>query len=183
MDAKNPVVYDRVAFPKGKIVIQEGGAQAEAYLIQSGRLGVYIEREGKRMELAILKPGEIVGEMALITDNARSATVEALEDTTLIRISRPEFEERLANSDRAIRAVVKMLSRRMAESNASMAEKIASLEHLNEAAREVYEETEAEVPDINDERLLPKLKSLLKAIEEFKSKFILESYERGVPDN
>lgn len=177
--SKGSIIYDRVAFPKGKVIIHEGGKQAEAYLIQSGRLGVYIERAGKKMELAVLEPGQIVGEMALITDEARSASVEALEDTTLIRISRAEFEERLGNSDRAIQAVVKMLSSRVAESNTSMAEKIAALEHLNVAAREVYEETEAEVPDINDERLLPKLKDLLQAIEEFKSKFILESIEKG----
>lgn len=171
-----------MAFPKGKVIIHEGGAQAEAYLIQSGRLGVYIEREGKKMELAVLGPGEIVGEMSLITDQTRSASVEALEDSTLILISRPEFEERLANSDRAIRAVVQMLSRRMAEANVSMAQKIASLEQLNQAAREVYEETESEVPNINDERLLPKLKELLHAIEEFKSQFILESIEKGYLD-
>ena len=177
--SKNQVIYDRIAFPKGKVIIHEGGKQAEAYLIQSGRLGVYIEREGKKMELAVLEPGEIVGEMALITEDVRSASVEALEDSTLILISRTEFEERLDNSDRAIRAVVKMLSKRVAESNTSMGEKIAALEQLNQAAREVYEETEAEVPDINDERLLPKLKDLLQAIEEFKSKFILESIERG----
>jgi CRP-like cAMP-binding protein len=176
---KNTTIYDRVAYPKGKVIIREGGQQAEAYLIQSGRLGVYIERAGKKMELAVLEPGEIVGEMALISDEARSANVEALEDVTLIRISRTEFEERLEKSDRAIRAVVKMLSHRVAESNVSMAEKIAALEDLNVAAREVYEETEAEVPDINDERLLPKLKHLLKAIEEFKQQFILESIEKG----
>jgi CRP-like cAMP-binding protein len=175
-------IYDRTSFPKGAVIIQEGDTQAQAYLIQSGRVGVFTERDGKKLELAVLGSGEIFGEISLIMDNATSASVEALENCNLILISRVEFEERLKNSDRAIRAVVKMLSKRVMDSNESAINKIASLEALNDAAREVYEETEAEVPDINDERLLPKLKNLLKAIEEFKSKFVLESIEKGYID-
>ncbi len=177
-----PVVYDRIAFEKGRIIIQEGDTQAQAYLIQSGRVGVFTTIEDRKVELAVLGVGEIVGEMALISDGLRSASVEALEDCNLILISRPEFEERLSNSDRAIRAVVKMLSKRVAESNSSIGSKIASLEHLEQAASEVYEETKSEVPDIDDERLLPKLKGLLHAIEEFKSRFVMESIEKGYMD-
>lgn len=95
MTPKHPVIYDRVAFEKGKVIIKEGDTHAQAYLIQSGRVGVYTERDGKKIELAVLGKGEIVGEMALISDQVRSASVETLEDCNLILISRPEFEERL----------------------------------------------------------------------------------------
>lgn len=182
MSSKDPVIYDRIAFEKGRVIIKEGDTQAQAYLIQSGRVGVFTEIDDRKVELAVLDAGEIVGEMALITDEVRSASVEALEDSTLILISRPEFEDRLKNSDRAIRAVVQMLSKRVAESNASIANKISSLNNLEKAAAEVYEETKSEVPDIDDERLLPKLKDLLHAIEEFKSRFVLESIEKGYMD-
>ena len=94
MTPKHPVIYDRVAFEKGKVIIKEGDTHAQAYLIQSGRVGVYTERDGKKIELAVLGKGEIVGEMALISDQVRSASVETLEDCNLILISRPEFEER-----------------------------------------------------------------------------------------
>ena len=180
--AKSSIIYDRLVFEKGRVIIKEGDTQAQAYLIQSGRVGVFTETEGKKIELAVLEKGEIVGEMALITDEVRSASVEALDDCVLIQISRTEFEDRLRNSDRAIRAVVKMLSHRVAESNASISSKIASLNSLEKAASEVYEETKSEVPDINDERLLPKLKGLLTAIEEFKNRFVFESIERGYMD-
>lgn len=182
MSTKDPVIYDRIAFEKGRVIIKEGDTQAQAYLIQSGRVGVFTLIDDRKVELAVLGVGEIVGEMALITDQLRSASVEALEDCTLILISRTEFEERLANSDRAIRAVVQMLSKRVAESNNSIAGKIASLDNLEKAAAEVYEETKSEVPDIDDERLLPKLKDLLHAIEEFKARFVLESIEKGYVD-
>lgn len=180
--SNNPTIYERVAFAAGKLIIHEGDEQAQAYLIQSGRVGVFTETNGRKIELAVLGPGEIVGEMSLITDGVRMASVEALEDCNLILISRPEFEERLANSDRAIRAVIQMLSKRVAQANSSITTKIASLENLEKAAEEVYEETKSEVPDIDDERLLPKLKELLEAIEEFKNRFVLESIESGYRD-
>ena len=176
---KHTVIYDRIPFEKGRIIIKEGDTQAQAYLIQSGRVGVFTEADGRKIELAVLETGEVVGEMALITDEVRSASVEALDDCVLIQISRTEFEERLKNSDRAIRAVVKMLSQRVAESNSSIVSKIAALNDLEAAASDVYEESKAEVPDINDERLLPKLQELLRAIEEFKNRFVFESIERG----
>ena len=176
---KHTVIYDRIPFEKGRIIIKEGDTQAQAYLIQSGRVGVFTEADGRKVELSVLEAGEVVGEMALITDEVRSASVEALEDCILIQISRTEFEDRLKNSDRAIRAVVKMLSQRVAESNSSIASKIAALNDLEKAASDVYEESKAEVPDINDERLLPKLQELLRAIEEFKNRFVFESIERG----
>lgn len=179
---KKETIYDRRTFVKGETIIKEGDDQAQAYLIQSGRVGVYTEKLGSKIELAILGVGEIVGEMALITDEVRSASVEALEDSTLIMISRNEFEDRIASSDRAIRAVVKMLSARVSDANDSIASKIAGLENLEKAAAEVYEETCLEVPDIDDQRLLPKLKNLLAAIEEFKQSFVLDSIENGYKD-
>ena len=177
--AHEPVIYDRVSFTKGQIIIKQGDTQAQAYLIQSGRVGVFTVIDNRKIDLAILGVGEIIGEMALISSGVRSANVEALEDCNLILISRTEFEERLSNSDRAIRAMVKMLTKRVYESNTSITSKISSLNTLENAAAEVYEETKAEVPDIDDERLLPKLKALLHAIEEFKARFVMESIEKG----
>lgn len=182
MTPKHPTIYDRTPFEKGKVIIKQGDTEAKAYLIQSGKVGVFAEGDGKKIELAVLGPGEIVGEMALIRDEVRSASVEALEDCILILISRTEFQERLASSDRAIQAMIKMLSKRVAESNSSIASKISALNNLEDAAAEVYEETKSEVPDINDERLLPKLKNLLHAIEDFKHRFVMESIERGYAD-
>ncbi len=182
MSSKHPVVYDRVSFLKGNIIIKEGDTHAQAYLIQSGTVGVFTIRDDKKIELAVLGKGEIVGEMALISDVVRTASVEALEDCNLILISRTEFEDRLKASDRAIQAMVKMLSKRVAEANDSSIGKIVALNDLETAAAQVYEETKSEVPDINDERLLPKLRDLLRAIEQFKARFVMESIERGYID-
>ena len=72
-----------------------------------------------------------------------------------------------------------MLCKRVCLINESLISKISSLDELQNAAEDVYEETKAEVPDIDDERLLPKLKQLLKAVEDFKEKYVQESLEQG----
>ncbi len=64
------------------------------YFIVTGRLRVYGEREGGA-EVAINEcgPGESVGEMALLTGEPRSASVAALRDTELLRLSKAGFDE------------------------------------------------------------------------------------------
>ncbi|MCI5061297.1 MAG: cyclic nucleotide-binding domain-containing protein [Alphaproteobacteria bacterium] len=177
--SNNKTIYDRVSIAAGEMFISEGQEQSQAYLIQSGSVGVFTYRADKKIKLATLEAGEIIGEMALITGGVRSANVEALEDCILIRISRQEFEDRLSKSDQAIQTVVKMLCKRVIMINESLISKLSSLDDLQDAAEEVYEETKAEVPNIDDERLLPKLKQLLKAVEDFKEKYVQESMEQG----
>ncbi len=111
------VILERKYVAKGSIIIKEGDDAYSAYLIQSGEVRVYTTKNNEQRELARLGVGDICGEMALIDDNARSATVEAAEDCNLIVITRTAFEEKLKNSDPTIQAVVRMLIDRMIYSN------------------------------------------------------------------
>lgn len=111
------VILERRYVSKGSIIIKEGDDAYSAYLIQSGAVRVYTNRNGKEHELARLGVGDICGEMALLDDTLRSATVQAIEDCNLIIITKSAFEEKLANSDPTIQAVMKMLIKRMIASN------------------------------------------------------------------
>lgn len=111
------VILERKFVAKGSIIIQEGDDAYSAYLIQSGGVRVFTKRNGQEHDLSQLGVGDICGEMALIEDNSRSATVQATEDCNLIVITRSAFEEKLKNSDPTIQAIVKMLITRMIESN------------------------------------------------------------------
>lgn len=111
------VILERKFVPKGSVVIKEGDDAYSAYLIQSGEVRVFTKKNGEEHELAKLGAGDICGEMALIVDDVRSASVEATEDCNLIIITRSAFEEKLRNSDATIQAVVKMLIQRVIEAN------------------------------------------------------------------
>lgn len=115
--AKDRVILERRFVPKGTVVIRESDEAYSAYLIQSGEVVVYTKSDGQEVELARLGVGEICGEMSLIGDNRRSASVRTTEDCNLIVITRSAFEEKLRNSDPTIQAIVQMLIKRIITSN------------------------------------------------------------------
>ncbi len=111
------MILERRYVPKGTVVIKEGEEAYAAFLIQSGSVRVFQERNGKKVELAILGMGEICGEMALINDKPRGASVETAEDCNLVVITRSAFEDKLKNTDTTIQAIVKMLIKRVESAN------------------------------------------------------------------
>src|ERR1035438_1791734 len=80
--------WQRKYFPKNTIILNEGDRSDYFYLIESGKVKVLLEDEqGKEFILNVLEGGEYFGEMALIDNEVRSATVVAMEDSNLTLIS------------------------------------------------------------------------------------------------
>ena len=81
----------------GEVLFEQGDAGDSFYVLVNGRLGVAIEDEkGDRRTVDHIKQGGIVGEMALLTDERRSATVFAVRDSELARFSKAEFKSLLS---------------------------------------------------------------------------------------
>lgn len=96
-----------VSFGKDEIIIREGDKGKNAYLVQSGRVRVYrTDPEEGIIEIAILGPGQIFGEMSLIGHYKHMATVEAVESTSLIPISAETMDAKLARTDPLIRTIL-----------------------------------------------------------------------------
>lgn len=73
--------------PGGKVLIEQGAADSDLFLILSGEFAVAIDGR----EVARLGAGQHVGEMAAITDSRRSATVTANRSSVVARIGKDEF--------------------------------------------------------------------------------------------
>jgi eukaryotic-like serine/threonine-protein kinase len=73
----------QLAFAAGKTILREGTEGDAAYVIEKGRCVAYKTVDGRRQTLREMGPGEIFGEMAILTSAPRTATVEALEDVTV----------------------------------------------------------------------------------------------------
>ena len=80
-----------VSMSAGSVVFREGDEGDAVYLIREGRTDVYRTVDGARKLIAILAEGQYFGEMSLISDEARNATVECAVDTNLVKISRGDF--------------------------------------------------------------------------------------------
>ena len=105
--------WQRKYFPKNTIILNEGDRSDYFYLIESGKVKVLLEDEqGKEFILNVLEGGEYFGEMALIDNEVRSATVVAMEDSNLTLISMQDFTRCMAQyPDIAARLMMGLIRR------------------------------------------------------------------------
>jgi EAL domain-containing protein (putative c-di-GMP-specific phosphodiesterase class I)/CRP-like cAMP-binding protein len=100
------------SYKPGSVICREGEPGQSAYIVVKGLVEVKCLKDGKDFTLAILGPGELFGEMSLIDDIPRVATVVALEETQLELIESQELRDNLALSPKNIQDLVKTLLNR-----------------------------------------------------------------------
>lgn len=108
---------EEVKFPAGAVIFEEGSEGLVMYVIVKGE--VEISLRGKT--LAVASAGEIVGEMALLKNAARSATVTAKTDCLLEAIDRERFEDLVKDSPSFALYVMNVLADRIRLANESLA--------------------------------------------------------------
>ena len=84
---------DMLSVPMGKTIFEEGEPGDAAYLIYSGKVRVLKNGDGRQITLATMTRNDLFGELSIIADEPRMATVRAAEDTVLIRFGREEFRK------------------------------------------------------------------------------------------
>jgi len=101
------VVYDRLVFYPGDEIFVEGDEGNWAYLIQSGEIEIVKRKpKGGEVRLALLGPGRVFGEMALIDDVPRMASARATAKTTLVLIDSETFLSKIRKADPLVRELV-----------------------------------------------------------------------------
>jgi CRP/FNR family cyclic AMP-dependent transcriptional regulator len=86
-----PAQHDELRVPKGTVIFRQGDAGDEMFVISAGRVRLTLGGEGHEKEIAVLGPGDFFGELSLLSGMARTATAEAIEDSTVLAISRDVF--------------------------------------------------------------------------------------------
>jgi CRP/FNR family cyclic AMP-dependent transcriptional regulator len=114
----------RESFAKNAIIINEGDLSDSAYIIHSGKVKIILsDSHGKELVLSELTAGDYFGEMALIDQSKRSASVMAMVDTELTVISRQSFRECLRTNPGIVDQIMFGLVTNLRKSN----QKISSL--------------------------------------------------------
>jgi len=104
----------------GSTLFRLGDAGDSLYVVIRGRLQAIVEVPGREAEeIGEISRGEIVGEMAVLTGDPRSATVRAVRDSALVRFSRQAFERIAASNSNAMLAVTRRIIRRLQQRNLS----------------------------------------------------------------
>jgi CRP-like cAMP-binding protein len=112
---------ERHPFADGDILFRQGDAADSLYILAAGRLAVYDESGGTRKRLASLDAPDYVGEMGLLTGQARGATVVAMDDAVCYRIDKAGFDAILRSRPEIIEQLSHVLARRQADNDAILA--------------------------------------------------------------
>ena len=111
---------DVIRIPGGDTLFQQGDAGDSLYIVINGRLRVTVTREDQQEEIvAELGRDEMIGEMALLTGENRSASVRAIRDSTLIRLSNEGCYYIAERHPFIVLQIARTLARRLATMNRS----------------------------------------------------------------
>lgn len=123
---------------QGGVGIMRVAEQGEAvYILLNGTVKIHVEQsDGSDVILAILGPGEIVGDMDMVDGQGRSANAVTLEETNLLWMQRGAFQECLRSMPLITFNLVRILARRLRLSNAQV-QALAALDVYGRVARQI----------------------------------------------
>jgi len=105
-------------FEPGQAVFREGDSSDTCYVVREGHArAIRSHPDGRTITLATFGPGDIFGELAMFEDERRSATVEAIETTSVIGVLGPDMRRLMTEFPEIATRLVIALGRRLRESN------------------------------------------------------------------
>jgi EmrB/QacA subfamily drug resistance transporter len=102
----------------GDWLFHQGGLADGVYVVVAGRLDVVHENEGHPEVLRVLGPESVVGELALLADTERSASIRARRDSELLKLTREEFDALVADDTRFTAELVRLMGVQLQRSRA-----------------------------------------------------------------
>jgi CRP-like cAMP-binding protein len=103
------------SFQPGDTIVKQGEQGLGMYMIRSGEVEVIHRRGDHEERLATLGKGDVFGELALLTDFPRSASVRATEPTTCLVLTAWNVRAELEQSAEMANHLLKVVARRLAE--------------------------------------------------------------------
>ncbi len=124
LDVENALEW--VDLPAGETLFEQGDDAPDAYVVTAGHLAILMGAGACHRTVARICPGEVVGEMALLADAPRSATVVALHDSYLIRLPRRAFDVLMEGAPDARRYLFRVLTSRLQHTSSGAAPAVAA---------------------------------------------------------
>lgn len=100
-------------FAENTLIFKEGEAGDCAYLIENGRVLVYLMKNGVEVPLKVLGKGDIFGEMSMIDSSLRSASCRAITSVRLVTVTQDQLVDRIQSADPIVRLLMRALMDRL----------------------------------------------------------------------
>jgi hypothetical protein len=118
---------------KGDLLFKEGDSSNAMYLIRSGMVRIFKKKGDQQIEIDTLRSGQIVGEMAFLDGNPRSASGEALMDTELVEISKSIYDSTMVQVPEWLKVLLKAIVARLRSTTTKMKNLETSSSEMNYA--------------------------------------------------
>lgn len=105
---------------KGDLLFKEGDSSNAMYLIRSGMVRIFKKKGDSQIEIDTLRSGQIVGEMAFLDGNPRSASGEALMDSELVEISKSVYDQTMVQVPEWVKVLLKAIVARLRSTTTKM---------------------------------------------------------------
>lgn len=174
-------VFDRSVIPAGKVFIKANEENSRAYVIQTGQVRSFvIDEDGEEIEVARYSDGTIIGEVCLVVDDPIPMNYQTLESSTVITITRADFEKKFSKADQVIQTILEHLAEKLKLQDSKALEEAMEKPDIDPTAQKMVDHL---VSGLSDERkavftkaLLPHVDGMMKAIN-----FMKEEEKRGKP--
>ena len=125
---------ERVGFDPGKRLVQQGDTADAAYLIIDGHAEVILETPAGPVVVATIGANETVGEMGILGDVPRNATVRAKDRVIVLRISKEPFMRMVREFPNMAVSIMRELAQRLDATNHQLSAALAEVKRLREQA-------------------------------------------------
>lgn len=125
---------ERIAFEAGHVLFNQGDMGDAAYIVIEGEAEVLVKGPVGPVQVALLGRNAIVGEIAILCDVPRTATIRARDRLVCLRISKELFLRLINEFPQIAVAVVRELASRVEASNEKLRDTLAQLEKLRAGA-------------------------------------------------
>ena len=109
-------------FDEGEVLFEAGEAADSAYVIMAGEVEIVVETGAGQVVEGVLGPNQLFGELGVLTNSPRSATIRARDGLVALRISDEMFLKLLAENPEAALDVMRQLSEKLVRSHEQFVE-------------------------------------------------------------
>jgi CRP-like cAMP-binding protein len=122
---------DRVSYRTGETLFRQGDPGDAAYVILEGRADILAEADTGQIKIAELADNAIVGEIAILCDVSRTATVRAAAPLEALRIRKDDFLKLLADYPDMMFEILRSLAQRLTRTTSELTEARAQIKNAN----------------------------------------------------
>jgi CRP/FNR family cyclic AMP-dependent transcriptional regulator len=142
----NDSVLERKVIHPGRPFIKAGEEHARAYIVQAGQINAYIMDGDRKIEVAQYGPGRIIGEICLMSDEPMTMNYEAVTDTTVVTMTRQEFQKKISKMDRNVWTILEHVMNKLNYQYDSDIDKAKARNEMDENTHAFVQSLIAKVP-------------------------------------